>query len=371
MGTDKTDDIEESQTIHGSSQDENADESTINEDVDLVEEIMTDETKAERIRQTRELDLLLREKALQLKEADLDLRTKELDISRSESRLNQYIRRYSFVRPASAAFLALFITVVGYFIQSYLNRQLEREKLRGQLIVKAIETGNQESAKRNLLFLIKTGLITDDTGKIGALTPADAPVLPASNNTGVQSVQCRNPPVTATLNYWPVTFTSPAEFCHDYPPLDVRLVDGDYSHNKEEWENGRTAHVGSELYVLVWINNGASDDAERISPGHGIARNVVLTTEVDTDAGKEHYISVRFFGENTNAVASKFRIETADNERLEPVPQSGQVRDYSATKILKDKLEVDNKTISIGNLNPLFSDGVFVRFQIRVVSVNQ
>jgi hypothetical protein len=89
-------------------------------------------------------------------------------------------------------------------------------------------------------------------------------------------VNCSNPPEVASLNYWPVTYTSPAETCHDYPLIQARFADGDYARTREDWERGLTAQVGNEIYVLIYINNGAASGAENINPGRGIATNVRL-----------------------------------------------------------------------------------------------
>lgn len=188
-------------------------------------------------------------------------------------------------------------------------------------------------------------------------------------NYSIASVNCRNPPLSAILNYWPITYASPAEYCHDYQAVDARFAtdDGQYSQTQEEWEQGRTAHVGNELYILIWINNGAADNAEEITPGQGIARSVQLTTETETEPGALHYVNVRFSGDNTNTVVSRFKIITDEHERLEVVPQSGQMRDYTATKLLKGNFEMGNNTISVGDINPLFSDGRFIRFSVRIV----
>ncbi len=59
----------------------------------------------------------------------------------------------------------------------------ERLKFESNLILKAIETGNREESKNNLLFLIETGFIEDKNGKIAASAtdPETVPVLPASS----------------------------------------------------------------------------------------------------------------------------------------------------------------------------------------------
>src|SRR5436305_12582544 len=80
--------------------------------------------------------------------------------------------------------LSLIGAEVANILQTRANFELEREKEKSSLILKAIETGNPEAATRNLLFLLRTGLISDPSGKIAALEarPQDGPVLPVSGN---------------------------------------------------------------------------------------------------------------------------------------------------------------------------------------------
>ena len=56
---------------------------------------------------------------------------------------------------------------------------IERLKFEANLVLKAIEIDDSEKAKKNLLFMLRAGLIQDKEGKITALavTPGDIPVL--------------------------------------------------------------------------------------------------------------------------------------------------------------------------------------------------
>jgi hypothetical protein len=181
---------------------------------------------------------------------------------------------------------------------------------------------------------------------------------------------CPNPPVTATLNCWPVTYSTPAEVCHDYPSVDAKLAgkNHDYSQSQEEWERGLTAHAGDEILVLVYINNGAADRAEEINPGRGIARGVRLTTEIAPDAVPTHFVEVRFAGDNTNTVTNHFKINTSPQGRLEVVPKSGEILDWQGSRVIAKDLDVGNNIILVGDLPPKFEDSVFVRFRLRVIA---
>lgn len=85
------------------------------------------------------------------------------------------------VLSAAAGLFTLFGTLLGAYFQGNQNLALEREKAQNEVIIKVIETGDTEKAKKNLLFLIAAGLIKDPDGKIAraAADPKTAPVLPA------------------------------------------------------------------------------------------------------------------------------------------------------------------------------------------------
>lgn len=120
-------------------------------------------------------------------EGDLRLRSEELALRREEFEHKR--RQESKWINASPLMITIISGIIGLtgagianFYQSRANLQLEREKSQSSLILKAIETGNPEDAAKNLLFLVRMGLVSDSSGKIAALqrSPGDAPVLPAS-----------------------------------------------------------------------------------------------------------------------------------------------------------------------------------------------
>jgi hypothetical protein len=284
----------------------------------------------------------------------------------------------------TSALFTVLGTGIGVLLQGHSNTQLERQKFESALILKALETTKKEDTANNLKFLLDAGLIQSlDKGKIYELakTPANLPSgqlasagqLTSTNPVSLPSrsrgnVSCANPPTTAILNYWPIDYHDDAEVCHDFPAIDAKLTNGQYSQNEDEWEAGRTAHNGDELTVTIWINNGAADNAEQLFPGHGIARNVRVATQLDLRPSSMHYVRVLFEGDNTNTVKSKIKINTGENESLYIVPSSGEVFDFTGTKILRRNFDMGNNTVQVGNLEPRFEDGRFLRFRVRVTN---
>ena len=189
--------------------------------------------------------------------------------------------------------------------------------------------------------------------------------VPTENGMGAQ---CLNPPKSPVLNYWPLTFKSPAEFCHDYPLVDARLANTEsfYPLSLDEYEKGVTAHAGQEIFVLIYINNGVANIG--LDPIAAIAKDITITINTDGQTGATHYIEVMATGANVETIYGRKRINTNPNERLEIMPATGQVRDFTGTMILAEDLNIGNNALKIGDLGPDFSDALFIRYKVRIVS---
>jgi hypothetical protein len=133
-------------------------------------------------------ELRLKEEELRIRWAELQQKKEENDKSKSKSSTPLTIAIVTGV-------IGLIGAIVANILQSNSTLKLEQEKFKASsqleskqfessLILKAIETGNPESATKNLLFLLHAGLIKDKNGLIARLaaTPEEAPVLPANRN---------------------------------------------------------------------------------------------------------------------------------------------------------------------------------------------
>lgn len=123
----------------------------------------------------------------ELKVRELDLKARELEVSRKTG-----------LTPITTAIIAGCTAIIGAIAgaiqQGSANLSLEKSKLESSLILKAIATGNEDEAVKNLKFFINTRLIEDKNGKIlGAVekAPHSIPVLPASDyvRLGVNNAQ--------------------------------------------------------------------------------------------------------------------------------------------------------------------------------------
>lgn len=100
--------------------------------------------------------------------ASHELRFKELEVQLRREELKRHGST-----PLMVAILAGVVALTGNavvaVIQGRANRDLERKKFEAQLISKAVDVNDHEVAARNLSFLLKAGLVEDDSGRIASL----------------------------------------------------------------------------------------------------------------------------------------------------------------------------------------------------------
>jgi hypothetical protein len=103
------------------------------------------------------------------------------DLAKAELELKQIellIKRKEFERPAKkwkltielatifVAIIAFIGSFLGTFYQGLFSREQQRKQFESTLIINAVETGNSDSSKKNLKFLLDVGLISDKAWKI-------------------------------------------------------------------------------------------------------------------------------------------------------------------------------------------------------------
>jgi hypothetical protein len=184
--------------------------------------------------------------------------------------------------------------------------------------------------------------------------------------TGMSAI-CSNPPLHATLNYWPVTFISPAEVCHDYVLIDARKADDSshYSASTEQLLNGVSAHSGDQVFVLIYLNNGAINIG---ADATALAKNLSIVTQTDSSTGTTHYIDVSVSGDNVETIYGRIKINTNPNERLEIVEHSGQVRNSTGTELLSEGFDIGNNIIKLGDLRSNWEDSIFIRYTLTITT---
>jgi hypothetical protein len=119
----------------------------------------------------------------ELREKELALKEQELGLQREQNSRNRWST------PAVVAIVAGLVGYVGTLISNYQNRQLERDKQEGTLILEAIKTAGTSEEKEkltaaNLVFLADAGLITsikkEALDKLRAKAGSAVPSLPAA-----------------------------------------------------------------------------------------------------------------------------------------------------------------------------------------------
>lgn len=182
------------------------------------------------------------------------------------------------------------------------------------------------------------------------------------DNSMATPMNCDNPPASACLNCFPVAYGR-ITGCNDFALIDAKIRGEEhYSINEEDWKNGIAAHSGDEIVAIIQINNGAADNAT-INP---IAKNVLIQFEVDNEPKLLHFIEVKVKSDNTNNLEGRFKILTAENERLEIISNSGEIHDLFGNKLLSG-INMGNNILNIGDLRNRWEDAIFISFIIKVI----
>ncbi len=184
-----------------------------------------------------------------------------------------------------------------------------------------------------------------------------------NTNSAKALTNCTGAPTAPTFNPFTITYTD--EDCKDYPAIDARLADGgQYSQNQQDWDNGLDARNGDEVYVLMYVHNGATDVGLPVDPHE--MHNVKVATEVPTNTGTRHTLRTTFTANNAATYTKSFTINTAENEKLEVINGSGELYNYQNQKI-GSGFNVGNTTYTIGDLRACFKYSLLIRFKVRVV----
>lgn len=181
-----------------------------------------------------------------------------------------------------------------------------------------------------------------------------------------RSVDCPNPPTVATFNPYPVTFAPQGEVCKDYPAITAKNFTrgGQYPTSQSQFDAGIDATGGDIVDVLVYIHNGAAQNVG----DQAIARDVRVSTDFGLNQRIRHSIDTIFTGSNVSnsGFSGRVHVNTPGNERIEAVPNSGELFDANGNRLLSN-LNLANSTYTIGDQLPCFEFSQFLKFKVRVV----
>jgi hypothetical protein len=115
-------------------------------------------------------------KSVQLAAARLDLRQKEFEAASRPGFLKSTLTNPAAIGALLSAFVAINIALFGFVtsrVQMNLEQakaqnqlELERKKYESSLILAAVRTGNPDQAAENMKFLLDTGLVSDQQGRL-------------------------------------------------------------------------------------------------------------------------------------------------------------------------------------------------------------
>lgn len=194
-------------------------------------------------------------------------------------------------------------------------------------------------------------------GTLGFFFPRSSQVLRAEN--------CSNAAKTPTLNPFPLTFDDTTSECKDYPLVMMKKVNnGKYPKSISELNSGITASAGEELFVTVYIHNGA---ATNLPESQTLAKDVSLISVVPNTVGTTRQIQIRANAANAQSILQNYTVTTGANERLEVVPNSGERFNYNG-QIMESGFAMGNNELAIGSLKACFEYSRFYRFRVKVVT---
>ncbi len=183
-----------------------------------------------------------------------------------------------------------------------------------------------------------------------ALAPRKITTTLASNS---QVQNCENAPDEATLNFYPELLQNSITSCNDHPLITVANTNGGslgYTAN---------ANVGDELYIEVYLHNGArvnNDGKDRT------AYNV--NGEVIVSGG---HVSFNGQGSNTNRVGNGINVTLPSGAHLETVDGSGNFYDYQGNHIGSANAAGEVFNVNFGNMEACFEHSKFFVFKVKVV----
>ncbi len=171
---------------------------------------------------------------------------------------------------------------------------------------------------KNMLFSKKAGMVA--VFSISAVFALVLVMAPRAKNLTEAFWDCNSAPTEATFNpYQPTEGSTAGTGCHDFPVIAIRNVNG----QQGAFSNNISANTGDQLYVRVWVHNGASDTLDRAQT---IAHNV--SGQISVSGGS---ISTSFSGNTASGSAmggnnsGQVSVNLPSGAHLEVVDGSGEI----------------------------------------------
>lgn len=180
---------------------------------------------------------------LELKREELAIKRAALELDRQKLLEDKNVAKHvkSALPTVAAALVGIIGTGYVAYNQGRTDLDVERSRAEASLVLKAVETGNQDDARRNLLFLLDMGLIQDVNGRMATKLRSDhasVPVLPATQ----ASDSGQAPETTYVIDGYPLTAANVT--------LDVVIGDAQIGASAVFVDND-IIHKGSTVQALV------------------------------------------------------------------------------------------------------------------------
>lgn len=184
---------------------------------------------------------------------------------------------------------------------------------------------------------------------------------PSMSPAKATTASCPNPPTTPTFNPYPVS--NNGENCTDYPLVSARVINGG------TYGSQVSANTGDELWVMVYVHNGAADN---LSDSQTMAHDVKVATQVSGLNTSTTTISATASGKKPdgsamNSISNSAKVSIPANTHMEIVPNSGEIANHD-DNVLQSGLTVTNTTTSLGDMKACYPYLRKIYFKLRVVS---
>ncbi|MFA5991583.1 MAG: hypothetical protein WC794_05070, partial [Candidatus Doudnabacteria bacterium] len=213
----------------------------------------------------------------------------------------------------------------------------------------------------NLMNIIRKIAKPGPIASFLTLVLISAALIIAPQKTNVaKSENCSNAPAIATLNFFPVTWDSVAGYgCTDFAPIAVRNL------NNNTYGQSDSAQAGDELYVRIYVHNGAQ---QGLDPQATTALGVNGIVNISGSSISTTFSGSRGTGGSTNVVSGSVNVNIPAGAKLETVPGSGQFFDYQANQISgNDHMVNDSTSFDMGEMQACFEFSKFYRFKVKVI----
>ncbi len=221
-----------------------------------------------------------------------------------------------------------------------------------QFVIARFSRKNAAIGTAALVLLTTFGALAPNTENIGNAQDAVA----CANAINDNRPHLNTFPVKSTNNNSPTQNPDGTYTCYDFPFMAARKNDGTFTTGTLN-----SVQNGDMIQVRLYVHNTAPANG----PASTVANNVAITTSFNATNGN---ISANAHADNvTERPSGNFRVPLASGQRLELIPNSGQIQHYGGGLGRGDIQMGDNTVTLFPTLEGCFEKSKFVYYKFRVV----